>query len=79
MNPKYYYIPKIINGISKTLSITQNGINIYEAAKPIFNNSKNIFNKLREFSNIKQINKKEINKKTTINNSSNFNNPSFFK
>lgn len=52
---------KIINGISKTLSIANQVIPIYQKAKPALSNIRNVFGILKEMNKPTKETKKEIN------------------
>ena len=72
---------KILTGISKTLNVANQVIPLYQEAKPMINNAKNIFNVLKDIgkkdttSPIKNNIKKDAFKQAPINN----NNPRFFQ
>ena len=68
---------KILNGLSKGLTIANQVIPIYTKAKPMVNNTKTI---LKTLKGINISDKKNITetKKESITDSNNFNNPKFF-
>ena len=70
---------KIINGISKSLSVAQQIIPIYEQTKPMVRSARNL---ISSFKNINKTtfksNPKQTKKATTVSYSSS-NNPTFFK
>lgn len=78
---------KVLGGISKTLNVANQLIPIYNQAKPLISNARNILGVLKDFNQPKENstnNNKviettdyEIKKEESIN-SSNFNNPTFF-
>lgn len=82
-------LSKVISGISKTLSIANQVIPIYQQTKPMINNARNAFRVLKEFtkpsSNTEnksiindKIPEKVSSKNEKIESSSNYNNPIFF-
>lgn len=83
MVPKAFSFTKILGGISKTLNVANQLIPLYNQAKPIISNARNILGVLKEFNS-----KDSVNNKNTIesndyqikkeDNSSNSNNPTFF-
>lgn len=79
-SPSLFTLPKIINGLSKTLSIANKIIPIYEQAKPLLRGTKSIVKKVQNF---KSVSTKPLVKKTdtkkVIKNDNFFNNPSFFQ
>ena len=72
-----FSLMKILNGLSKGLTIANQVIPIYKKAKPMVNNTKTILNTLKAI-NIPD--KKNIieTKKESLTDSNNFNNPQFF-
>lgn len=83
MVPRAFSFTKILGGISKTLNVANQLIPLYNQAKPIISNARNILGVLKEFNS-----KDSVNNKNTIesndyqikkeDNSSNSNNPTFF-
>ena len=73
-------LTKILSGLSKTISIANEAIPWYENVKPLLGSSKKIM-KYFQNSKVKTVKRKENTsiKKTTINNYSSTNNPTFFK
>ncbi len=87
ISTKSFSFSKILGGISKTLNVANQVIPLYQQAKPLINNAKNIFSIVKEFNKPDkntQISKSQnnITKKEPVNDSSkqiiNYNNPTFF-
>jgi len=80
---KSFSLMKVLGGISKTLNVANQLIPLYNQAKPMISNAKNILGVLKTV-NSTPINNKIIEttnyeiKKEESYNSSNFNNPTFF-
>ena len=66
---------KILNGISHSLNIAKRVVPLYESVKPMFNNAKNAYQKLKGFNINKQITSSPDKKTITFNSNS----PTFFK
>lgn len=83
MMPKTFSFTKILGGISKTLNVANQLIPLYNQAKPIISNARNILGVLKEFNtkdlaeskNTIEAKDYEIKKED---NSSNINAPTFF-
>lgn len=83
MIPKTFSFTKILSGISKTLNVANQIIPLYNQAKPIISNARNILGVLKEFNtkdlaeakNTIEAKDYEIKKED---NSSNINAPTFF-
>lgn len=80
--PKGISFIKILGGISKTLNVAGQLIPLYNQAKPVISNAKNILGVLKNFNDSK-VDTKDTPKNVVINsekkeNSSNANNPTFF-
>lgn len=73
-------LTKILSGLSKTISIANEAIPLYENVKPLLVSSKKIM-KYFQNNKVKTVKRKENTsvKKTTITNYSSTNNPTFFK
>lgn len=73
-------LTKILSGLSKTISIANEAIPLYENVKPLLGSSKKIM-KYFQNNKVKTVKRKENTsvKKTTITNYCSTNNPTFFK
>ena len=82
---KTFSFTKILGGISKTLNVANQLIPLYNQAKPILSNARNILDVLKDFNEPKNYTQKTIIdtedfeiKKDSNTESSNYNNPTFF-
>lgn len=83
MIPRTFSFTKVLGGLSKTLNVANQLIPLYNQAKPLISNARNILGVLKEFNdnptpkknNIIETTNYEIKKEEK---SSNFNNPTFF-
>ncbi len=83
MVPRAFSFTKILGGISKTLNVANQLIPLYNQAKPIISNARNILGVLKEFNSKDSVNNKNIIESNDYqikkeDNSSNSNNPTFF-
>ena len=79
-----FNIPRIINSLNNTLNVAKQIIPIYKEAKPMVNNIRTTFNKLKNITNNNVIehaheNAKDIKEKINTIKSVNSNNPVFFQ
>ena len=75
-----FTLPKIINGLSKTLSVASKIVPIYEQSKPLLNGAKSAVKKLQNIKTIPvKTNIKKNDTKKVIKTDNHFNNPSFFQ
>ena len=58
-------LPKVINGVSKTLSVANQLIPLYVKAKPLINNAKSTFNVAKEILSTTNTNNHELPNKVT--------------
>lgn len=82
---KAFSFTKVLSGISKTLNVANQLIPLYNQAKPLISNARNILGVLKEVNNSTDSNKKTIINTTDYEikneepqDSSNLNNPTFF-
>lgn len=83
MVPRAFSFTKILGGISKTLNVANQLIPLYNQAKPIISNARNILGVLKEFNSKDSVSNKNIIESNDYqikkeDNSSNSNNPTFF-
>ena len=83
MVPRAFSFTKILGGISKALNVANQLIPLYNQAKPIISNARNILGVLKEVNSKDVVDDKNIIESTDYqikkeDNSSNSNNPTFF-